>query len=188
MIPGSTDDPREFHPPRTLTPEQLGDDIARLVWESFSDFITEGNAETLLGEMGVNAEDGLPTEHAAEEMLIFFLWAHTRGVQQAFLSRTPDDLIREGLDHLHAAVFEDMVSHGTPAAQLPIFEQRVSARYSEYYHAAESSDLAVGTAVIRHLTRKPAQPDVLARALADQAISVANPLRDFLEDVDLVQA
>ncbi len=186
MIPGTEDGPKEFRAPRTMTPAQLGDDIARLVWESFSDFIAEGDAESLLGELGIDVKDGVPSEHAAEEILIFFMWAHTRGVQQAFLRRAPDGLVREGLDALHSAVFEDMVSHGTPAVQLPLFEQRVGARYAEYYSASSSSDLAVGTAVVRHLTNKPAQPDQLSKALADRAVAVAHPLRDFLEEVELV--
>ena len=186
MIPGDIDDPRGFRAPRTMTPDQLGDSVARLVWESFSDFIAEGDAEALLGEMGLSADDGVPDEHAAEEMLIFFMWAHTRGVQQAFLPRAPEALVRGGLDALHAAVFEDMVTHGTPRAQLPIFEQRVGARYAEYYSAASSSDAAVGAAVVRHLTRKPAKPTALSQTLADRAVAVAHPLRDFLEEVQLV--
>ena len=52
--------------------------------------------------------------------------------------------------------------------------------------AATASDRAVGDAVVRHLTRRPSQSDALSQALADQAIAVANPLRDFLEEVDLV--
>lgn len=186
MIPASQDSPREFRAPRTMTPDQLGDDIARLVWESFTDFIAEGDAESILGEMGIEVDEGIPPEHAAEEMLIFFMWAHTRGVQQAFLPRAPEELVKEGLDALHSAVFEDMVSHGTPRVQLPLFEQRVGARYAEYYAAAGSSDLAVGAAVVRHLTNKPARADTLSRALAARAVAMANPLRDFLEDVELV--
>lgn len=186
MIPGTNDATREFRAPHTMTPRQLGDDIARLVWESFSDFIAEGDAEALLGELGIQVEGGIPYEHAAEEMLIFFMWAHTRGVQQAFLSRTPEGLVREGLDALHAAVFEDMVKHGTPRVQLPLFEQRVGARYAEYYSAAGASDLAVGAAVVRHLTNRTEHPDTLSQALAERAVAVAHPLRDFLEDVELI--
>lgn len=186
MIPGTNEGSKEFRPPRTITPGQLGDDVARLVWESFSDFIAEGDAESLLGEMGLKVADGLPDERAAEEMLIFFMWAHTRGVQQAFLRRAPDGLVREGLDALHSAVFEDMVVHGTPRVQLPLFEQRVGARYAEYYSAADDSDVEVGAAVVRHLTNKPARATALSQAIANRAVAVANPLRDFLEDVELV--
>ena len=34
-----TDDVREFRAPQTMTPIELGDSLARLVWESFSDFV-----------------------------------------------------------------------------------------------------------------------------------------------------
>ncbi len=186
MIHETTDEPREFLPPKTLTPDELGDNIARLVWESFTDFIAEGEAESLLADMGLGLQDGIPDERTTEEILIFFMWAHTRGVQQAFLSRAPEELIRDGLDALHSAVFEDLVSHGAPRAQLPIFEQRVGARYAEYNQAAEASDLDVGNAVIQHLAKKPTHSDALSQALANQAIAVANPLRDFLAEVDLV--
>ena len=38
----------EFVPPRTMTPEELGDTLARLVWESFSDFVSEGDADAIV--------------------------------------------------------------------------------------------------------------------------------------------
>ena len=185
MIPEPTDETREFRAPKTLNPEELGDTLAQLVWESFSDFIADGDADTLLGELGLTTDDGVPKEAAAEEMLIFLMWAHTRGMQLAFVGRATDDLIKEGLDELHKAVFEDMVNHGTPRSQLPIFEQRVSARYMEYYSASGQSDTSVGAAVVGHLTGRADQSAPLAWALAERAIEVANPLRDFLEDVDL---
>lgn len=34
--------------PRTTTPEELGDTLARLVWESSSDFVADGDAEISL--------------------------------------------------------------------------------------------------------------------------------------------
>lgn len=173
-----------------MTPDELGDNLARLVWESFSDFITDGDAEIALRELGVRVEDDVPDPHAAEEALIFLMWAHTRGAQLAFLGRAPDERIRSGLDALHGAVFEDMAEHGTPESQLPLFEQRVGARYAEYNAAAETSDEHLGEAVVVHLTaradgenRHPA----LARAVADRAIAVTGPLRDFLEEVELVE-
>jgi hypothetical protein len=160
---------REFHAPQTMTPEELGDSLARLVWESFSDFVAESDPE-----------------NAAEEALIFFMWAHTRGTQLAFIGRAQEDLVRRGLDVMHKAVFEDMAVHGTPRSQLPIFEQRVAARYAEYAIAAEVSDARLGRAVVRHLTGREELPEAAVRAVAERAIAVANPLRDFLEDVQLI--
>jgi len=182
-----TDESREFRAPQTMTPAELGDNLALLVWESFSDFLSKQDVETPLPDSFATAEapEG-PTEHTVEEALIFFMWAHTRGVQQAFLGRAPDDLIRDGLDALHRAVFEDMVSHGTPSAQLPIFEQRVGARYSEYHQAAAESDSRLGEVVCRHLTGDPDNCMEMAVAMTERAVAVAHPLRDFLEEVELV--
>lgn len=179
---------RQFQAPRTMTPDELGDSLARLVWESFTDFVSDGDADIAFSELGVEGEEGMPDAHASEEALIFLMWAHTRGAQLAFVQRSPDDLVREGLDALHRAIFEDMVQHGTPRAHLPIFEQRVGARYSEYHRAAQQSDQALGSAVVRHLVRKKERPDQdLARAVSERALAVASPLRDFLEEVDLVE-
>ena len=115
------------------------------------------------------------------------MWAHTRGAQLAFLGRAPDERIRKGLDALHSAVFEDMVENGTPSVQLPLFEQRVSARYAEYNQAAAESDGKVGTAVSRHLMGDWAREST-SEALRERAVAVANPLRDFLEEVELIEA
>jgi hypothetical protein len=169
-----------------MTPLELGDSLARLVWESFSDFIAEGDADISLSDLLAAAEDGMPEQQAAEEALIFLMWAHTRGTQLAFIGREADDLVRRGLDIMHRAVFEDMVDHGTPRAQLPIFEQRVSARYAEYASAAEVSDSRLGRVVVRHLTGSDDLTETAVRAVAERAIAVANPLRDFLEDVELI--
>ncbi|MSR35660.1 MAG: hypothetical protein EXR95_03300 [Gemmatimonadetes bacterium] len=171
-----------------MTPEELGDTLARLVWESFTDFVADGDAEISLGALGVPTHGGVPEEVPAEEALIFLMWAHTRGVQLAFVGRAPDLLVKRGLDALHSAVFEDMAHNGTPKSQLPIFEQRVSARYAEYHQAAAKSDARLGEAVVRHLA-DPADDDpsdAIARAVSERAIAVANPLRDFLEEVELV--
>ncbi|MBW3535129.1 MAG: hypothetical protein KY453_07925 [Gemmatimonadetes bacterium] len=172
-----------------MTPDELGDNLARLVWESFSDFIADGDSEIALREFGVTLEDGAPDTHAVEEALIFLMWAHTRGVQLAFVGRAPDDLVRRGLDALHQAVFEDMAEHGTPESQLPLFEVRVGARYAEYHAAAETSDESLGEAVMVHLMDRSngdGRHPGLARAVADRAIAVTGPLRDFLEEVELV--
>ena len=168
-----------------MTPDELGDSLARLVWESFSDFLSEDDVETPLPDLDTLYDDDGSGPRTAEEALIFFMWAHTRGAQLAFLGRVPDERIREGLDALHSAVFEDMVKNGTPESQLPLFEQRVSARYAEYHQAAAESDGKLGRAVSRHLVGDAAQA---SEAIRERAVAVANPLRDFLEDVELVDA
>jgi hypothetical protein len=171
-----------------MTTDELGDNLARLVWESFTDFLANEDVETPLSDAPVfSEEDGEPDNQAAEEALIFFMWAHTRGVQLAFLRRAPDQVIRRGLDALHRAIFDDMVAHGTPESQLPIFEQRVGARYAEYHHASAESDERLGEAVCRHLTGSPKDCQKVAQAITERAIAVAHPLRDFLEEVELVE-
>ncbi len=189
MLSPVIDDVQEFRPPQTMTPDELGDSLARLVWESFTDFVSREDVETPVDGLDTLGHDdnGSPDHEAAEEALIFFMWAHTRGTQQAFLGRTPDTRIRKGLDALHRAVFEDMAAHGTPESQLPIFEQRVSARYAEYHYAASESDGRVGEAVCRHMAGETDRCRDLAMALTERAIAVANPLRDFLEEVELVE-
>lgn len=180
-----TDDTREFRAPQTMTPSELGDNLARLVWESFSDFVSQEDVETPLPDIDTLYDDDGSAHRTTEEALIFFMWAHTRGAQLAFLRRSPDELIREGLDAMHRAVFEDMVHHGTPEAQIPLFEQRVSARYAEYHQAAAESDIRLGEAVSRHLTGTNGRR-AMTEAIRERAVAVANPLRDFLEDVELV--
>jgi len=181
-----TDETAGFKVPQSMTPQDLGDTLARLVWESFSDFITDGDAEVLLGELGLTQDDGVPSEAPAEEILIFLMWAHTRGLQLAFVGRSDRALVKEGLDAFHSAIFQDMVDNGTPQAQVPLFEQRVSARYAEYYSAAGRSDVDLGKAVAHHLAGSRQSPDSLVATLTERAIAVANPLRDFLEEVELV--
>ena len=179
---------QEFHAPKSMTPEELGDNLARLVWESFSDFIADGDADVPLSKLDVPMDDGVPDPHTTEEALIFLMWAHTRGAQLAFVRRAPDPLVKAGLDALHRAVFADMVEHGTPPAHLPIFEQRVGARYAEYNQAADASDDRLGEVVVKHLTRRSEADETSARLLTERAIAVADPLRDFLEEVELVES
>ena len=181
------DDVQGFRAPQTMTPVELGDSLARLVWESFSDFLARDEVETPLPDVDTLSDDGHSSSRTAEEALIFFMWAHTRGAQLAFLGRAPEERIRDGLDALHRAVFDDMVEHGTPESQLPIFEQRVSARYAEYHQAAATSDGRLGEVVSRHLRGQHADP-ALSEAIRERAVAVANPLRDFLEDVELIEA
>ena len=185
----TTDSTPSFQPPTTMTPDELGDSLARLVWESFSDFMSREDVETPIPDLRplVESEDEEELDgQSAEEALIFFMWAHTRGANQAFAGRAPDGRIRKGLDALHRAVFEDMVEHGTPEEQLPVFERRVSARYTEYHMAADESEDALGEAVCQHLSGQPERCADVARAITERAIAVASPLRDFLEDVQLV--
>ncbi|MEJ2538599.1 MAG: hypothetical protein P8188_01230 [Gemmatimonadota bacterium] len=178
-----------FRAPQTLTPDELGDTLARLVWESFSDFVANGDAEASLEELGVETEDGLPPSQVAEEALIFLMWAHTRGTQRAFVGRAEEPLIRGGLDSLHKAIFDDMIEQGTPEAQLPLFEARVGARYSEYNSAAADSDSELSRVALRYLTGGVVETtDQKATAVLDRALAVARPLEDFLEEVKLVEA
>ena len=188
MLGTTMDDIHEFRAPQTMTPGELGDSLARLVWESFSDFVSRDDVETPLPDVDTISDDRGSAHRTAEEALIFFMWAHTRGAQLAFLGRAPDQRIREGLDALHRAVFEDMVEHGTPESQLPLFEQRVSARYAEYHQAAAESDVLLGKAVSRHLQGDEPTDDSLPEAIRERAVAVANPLKDFLEDVELIEA
>jgi len=182
-----TNDTREFRAPQSMTTDELGDSLARLVWESFTDFLAREDLETPLPDSpALPAEDGHLDDQAAAEALIFFMWAHTRGAQQAFLGRAPADVIRRGLDALHRAIFDDMVAQGTPESQLPIFEQRVGARYAEYHQASAESDERLGEAVCRHLHGTPDDCRQTAFAITERAIAVAHPLRDFLEEVELV--
>lgn len=187
MITEMNDGTRGFRPPSAMTPREIGDQLARLVWESFSDFITEGDAEALLGRLGLTNPRGVPADATAEELLIFIMWAHTRGLQLAFVGKQPDERVKKALDAFHTAVYEDMVTHGTPRDQVPIFEQRVGARYAEYHQAAARSDAELGAAAVRAITDGGNASEPLALALAERAIAVANPLRDFLEEVKLAE-
>lgn len=177
-----------FRIPQTLTPDELGDTLARLVWESFSDFMANGDAEASPEQLGIETEDGLPPGHLAEEALIFFMWAHTRGAQLAFVGRAEDPLIKGGLDSLHEAIFHDMAEQGTPVSQLPLFEARVGARYAEYNQAAAESDVELSRSAFRHLTGGGDETPERATAVLERALAVASPLKDFLEEVQLVEA
>ena len=90
------------------------------------------------------------------------------------------------LDGLHDAILEDMVDNGTPRAQLPRFEKHVSARYAEYHAAVAVSDVALGEAVVHHLTGSVHPPEPFAQAVTERAVEVTGPLRDYFEDVQLV--
>ena len=178
----------EFRAPETMTPGELGDSLARLVWESFSDFLSEEDSEIPLSDM-YNLSDAEDVSlRTAEEALIFFMWAHTRGAQMAFLGRAPDQRIKEGLDALHRAVFDDMIEHGTPEAQLPNFEMRVTARYAEYHQAAGDSPDRLGDAMSKHILGAPEDASEVGEALKARAFAVASPLKDFLDEIELIEA
>ncbi len=181
-----TEDVQGFQPPQTITPDGLADDLAVLVWESFTDFISEWEGSSTLAEPALIDDKGQPDQRAVEEALIFLMWAHTRGAQQAFVGRAPADLLKRALDGLHDAVLEDMVDNGTPRAQLPHFEKRVSTRYAQYHAAAAVSDVALGKAVVHHLTGSEESPEPFTQAVTERAVEVTAPLRDYLEDVQLV--
>jgi hypothetical protein len=169
-----------------LPPTELGTAVGRLVWESFLDDLADPALAYLLGQLDVPLDDGIPPERALDELLIFHLWLHTRAVQVAFHGRADGDAVREVLDALHKWAFEEMVRRGTPRAHVPLFEQRVSARYAEYYTAADTSDEEVARVATRHMgdDRGPA-PEAAVRALRIRAMEVSGPLRDYLEDVVL---
>ena len=181
-----TEDGQGFQAPQTITPEGLADDLTVLVWESFTDFISEWESSSTLADAGLVDDEGQPDRRAVEEALIFLMWTHTRGTQQAFVGRAPADLIKMALDGLHDAVLEDMVDNGTPREQLPHFEKRVSTRYSQYHTAAAISDVALGEAVVHHLTGSVSSPEPLTKAVTERALELTAPLRDYLEDVQLV--
>ena len=181
-----TQDEQGFQAPQTITPDGLADDLTVLVWESFTDFVSEWEGTSTLADFDLVDEEGHPDKRAVEETLIFLMWAHTRGAQQAFVGRAPPELLKQALDGLHDAVLEDMVDNGTPRAHLPHFEKRVSTRYAQYHAAAAASDVALGEAVVHHLTGSSNPPEPFAKAVTERAVEVTGPLRDYLEDVQLV--
>ena len=181
-----TEEEQGFQAPQTITPEGLADDLTVLVWESFTDLISEWEGSSTLADGGLVDEDGQPDRRAVEEALIFLMWAHTRGTQQAFVGRAPGDLLKMALDGLHDAVLEDMVDNGTPREQLPHCEKRVSTRYAQYHAAAAVSDVALGEAVVHHLTGSANSPESFTKAVTERTVEVTGPLRDYLEDVQLV--
>jgi hypothetical protein len=189
-------------PGAPMTPAELGEHAAHMVWESYSDFMMSEALHLLVEEAGIPTVDGIPEDHPAKELLIFHLWAHTRAIQLGLTGRGEDrTIVQEALDALHRAVFEDLAATGYPRARLPLFEQRVSARYAEYYGAARLGDDAVGRAILAHLSpvggltalaapgpsadgRARDRPEIPA-ILTHRAIEVTRPFRDYLEQVEL---
>ncbi|HEX6938116.1 MAG TPA: hypothetical protein VF158_01795 [Longimicrobiales bacterium] len=165
----------------TTTPDALGDSLARLVWENFSDFLETAPVSIATGPDGESTPDLVP-----EELLILFLWVHTRACQQALGSRVAPDVLKATLDALHRAVFEDMEAHGATRAALPLFEQRISARYSEYYAAAGRGEERIGEVAARRVSGKRKADPAFSAMLAEAALVAAGPLRDYLDDIDIV--
>lgn len=177
---------QEGTPTTRSKPEEIGEDLAHLVWETFSDEISDPAFLALLTDLDAPLIEGLPGERVTEEILIFLLWIHTRAVQLAFRGRSQSTEVRRLLDSLHRAIFEDMVRHGTPEVRLPLFEQRVAVRYTEYGAAAEDSDVEVGRVAARLLSCGGADlPEGIGKALANRAVAMAGPLQDFLGEVRL---
>ncbi|TVP46513.1 MAG: hypothetical protein EA350_06935 [Gemmatimonadales bacterium] len=192
-------------PGAPMTPTELGEHAAHLVWETYSDFMNSEALRSLVASLGIRTVDGVPEERPAKELLIFHLWAHTRSIQLALGERgEAAAILRLALDELHRAVFEDLEAAGYPSVRLPLFEQRVGARYAEYYAAAEEADEKVGQAVLGHLLPQGpgiegdaeegaaafsgnGQRDtgVEATILTHRAIEIARPFRDYLEQVVL---
>ncbi len=165
----------------TTTPVDLGDSLARLVWESFSDFLETAPVTPAARPDGEPEPDLVP-----EELLILFLWVHTRACQQALGTRIEPDVLKATLDALHRAVFEDMEAHGTARDALPLFEQRISARYSEYYAAAGRGDGRIGEVAARRVSGKRTVDPAFSAILAEATLVAAGPLRDYLDDVHVV--
>ena len=166
-----------------MSAEELGDNLAQLVWESFSDFLERRGVT----DDGDGSHDGavlaMPTV-VPEEALIFFMWLHTRSCQQA--CGADAERGRRVLDAMHRALYEDLEESSVPRLQLPLFEQRVSARYAEYYGAAsEQTDEKVVEVAARHLLVNELERPGIVLDLAEAATVTSGPLRDFLIDIEL---
>lgn len=166
-----------------MTPGELGESLAQLVWESFTDFIA---AHEMHDEDGGETAVITTPEVVPEEVLILFMWVHTRACQQAFTGRATPDVLKSVLDQFHAAVFQDLQDEILPRAQLPIFEQRVSARYTEYYEAAShNAEERIVEVAARRVTPDRRALPAISLELAEATAAAAGPLRDFLEDVEI---
>jgi hypothetical protein len=170
-----------------MSAAEVGNSLAQLVWESLTDFI-ERRAETPLGKDadGGTAVLTLPTVEP-EEILIFFMWLHTRACQQAWAHR-PDE-IRPVLDAMHQGLYEDLEARAIPRIQLPLFEQRVGARYTEYYEAAANvADEKVVEVAARNVLINGIAHTAIILELAEAASVTGGPLRDFLQDIELQES
>lgn len=170
-----------------MSAAEVGDNLAQLVWESFTDFI-ERRTETPPheGVDGGTAVLTLPTVEP-EEVLIFFMWLHTRACQQAWGHRPTE--VRPVLDAMHQALYEDLEARAIPRIQLPLFEQRVGARYTEYYEAAANvADEKVVEVAARNVLINGMAHTAIILELAEAASVTGGPLRDFLQDIELQES
>ena len=167
-----------------MSAAELGDNLAQLVWESFSDFIERrGLSPDRTEEEGGTAVLVMPTVEP-EEALIFFMWLHTRACQQAL--DTDAERVREVLDAMHKALYEDLEAGSVSRVQLPLFEQRVSARYTEYYEAASGqSDEKVVEVAARHVLVNGMKRPAITLDLAEAATVTSGPLLDFLREIEV---
>lgn len=166
-----------------ISAAELGDNLAQLVWESFTDFMERRGLSPEQEPDGPTSVIALPTVEP-EEALIFFMWLHTRACQQG-LKEQPERA-KSTLDVMHQALYTDLEERAIPRVQLPLFEQRVSARYTEYYEAARSqSDERVVEVAARHVLINGMKRPGIALDLAEAATVTSGPLQDFLEDVQL---
>lgn len=165
-----------------ISTAELGDSLAQLVWESFTDFIERrGLAASEAREEGGVVVVSRPTVEP-EEALIFFMWLHTHACQQACGDQP--ERVRQVLDLMHQALYEDLEARAIPRVQLPLFEQRVSARYTDYYEAAttETEEKVVEVAARHVLVDTMSRPGIMLD-LAEAATVTSGPLRDFLTEV-----
>ena len=167
-----------------LSSGELASRLSQLVWEHTTDFVEGGSVTPESGDEHSSIE-GYPID--IDEILIFFLWLHTRVVQQAFAARYEPQIVKNVLDKMHRYVFTDLEEHGIPSSKLPLFEQIMSARYAEYYAAAKGEDGSVGRIAAGYVDAtdggSPQLKSALAGALARSVVEIGGPLRDFLEDV-----
>jgi hypothetical protein len=167
-----------------MSAAQLGDSLAQLVWESFTDFLERRTAAT--DEDPTDRDNAVLTLPAveAEEALIFFMWLHTHACRQAY-GPEPDQ-VRAVLDAMHQGIYEDLEARTISRVQLPLFEQRVGARYKAYYEAAANvTDEKVVEVAARHVLGDAAADPAVVLELAEAATVTSGPLRDFLQDVTL---
>ncbi len=166
-----------------MSAAELGDSLAQLVWESFTDFIERRGLPP--ESTGGTAVLALPTVEP-EEALIFFMWLHTHACQQACADQP--ERVRQVLDAMHHAIYEDLEPRAIPRVQLPLFEQRVSARYIEYYEAAtRATDEKVVEVAARHVLINGMRRPAITLELAEAATVTSGPLKDFLLEVRIEQ-
>jgi hypothetical protein len=165
-----------------VTAADLGDNLAQLVWESFTDFIERQAAHATNDKPeGGTAVLALPRLEA-EEVLIFFMWLHTR----ACVLACEPEAATAVLDVMHRALYEDLEARAISRVQLPLFEQRVAARYREYNDAASAvSDQSVVEVAARNVLLNGDGGRAGMVELAEATTATSGPLRDYLLDLEV---